>query len=112
MIRYVDDLPAAADPDAPALLWRGSPIRYAVLNRMVEAAAQSWQALGLAPGARVAVYLAKTPETVAALFAASRAGMVFVPVNPVLRPAQVRHILEDSAAEILVTSAARLAALR
>jgi len=111
MIRTLDDL-LAQDSDAPALIWRGAQISYAQLNRMVEAASQDWRALGLAPGARVAVYLAKTPETVAALFAASRAGMVVVPVNPVLKAPQVRHILEDSGAEILVSAAARLVALR
>ncbi|MGI9217526.1 MAG: acyl-CoA ligase (AMP-forming), exosortase A system-associated, partial [Hydrogenophaga sp.] len=39
------------------------------------------------------------------------AGGVLVPVNPVLKPAQVAHVLQDSGAKVLVTSAARLQAL-
>ena len=36
------------------------------------------------------------------------AGGAFVPVNPLLKPQQVAHILADSGARVLVTSAARL----
>lgn len=43
--------------------------------------------------------------------AAPRAGLVHVPVNPVLKRAQAAHILADSGARLLVTQAARIAAL-
>jgi acyl-CoA ligase (AMP-forming) (exosortase A-associated) len=43
--------------------------------------------------------------------AAPRAGLVHVPVNPVLKRAQVAHILADSGARLLVTQSARIAAL-
>ncbi len=44
----------------------------------------------------------------AACFGTSLAGGVFVPVNPLLKPPQVGHILQDSGATVLVTSADRL----
>jgi acyl-CoA ligase (AMP-forming) (exosortase A-associated) len=59
----------------------------------------------------VAVYLEKRFETVAAIFGASAAGAVFVPVNPLLKPDQVAHILRDCGAHILVTSAERAQSL-
>ncbi len=49
-------------------------------------------ALGLDRGDRVAVYLEKRLETIAALFGASAAGGVFVPVNPLLKAEQVAYI--------------------
>ena len=58
---------------------------------------------------RVAVWLDKSPETVVACFGAAAAGAVFVPVNPVLKPMQVAHVLADSGAKGLVTSRQRLA---
>ena len=61
---------------------------------------------------RVAVYLDKRIETVAAIFGASAAGAAFVPVNPLLRPAQVGHILRDCDVRVLVTSPERLALMR
>ena len=50
-------------------------------------------------------------ETIAAFFGASLAGAVFVPINPVLRPHQVAHILNDCNVRILVTSHDRLLSL-
>ena len=41
--------------------------------------------------------------------AAARAGLVHVPINPVLKRAQVAHILADSGAKLLIANAARLA---
>jgi acyl-CoA ligase (AMP-forming) (exosortase A-associated) len=43
--------------------------------------------------------------------ACARAGLVHVPVNPLLKRAQVAHILADSGARLLVTGRARLATL-
>jgi acyl-CoA ligase (AMP-forming) (exosortase A-associated) len=61
---------------------------------------------------RVAVYLDKRIETVVAIFGTSAAGAAFVPVNPLLRAAQVGHILRDCDVRVLVTSPERLALLR
>ncbi len=44
--------------------------------------------------------------------AAARAGLVYVPVNPLLKRAQVAHILADSGASLLIANAARLATLQ
>jgi acyl-CoA ligase (AMP-forming) (exosortase A-associated) len=99
-------------PGAPALTARRSTISYADLHERTELAAAGLRDLGLEGGDRLAVFLDKRIETVVALLGCSRAGGVFVPVNPVLRPRQVRHIVDDCAVRMLVTSADRLRALR
>ena len=76
-------------PDAAALVHRQTTLDYATLARQVAAAARGLLALGLNRGERVAIYLPKQVETVAALFGAALAGGVFVPVNPLLKPEQV-----------------------
>ncbi|GHT82177.1 acyl-CoA ligase (AMP-forming), exosortase A system-associated [Betaproteobacteria bacterium] len=68
--------------------------------------------LGLPRGGRVAIWLDKRFETVIACFGAAAAGGAFVPVNPVLKPAQLIHILRDSGALVLITSPERLATLK
>ncbi len=73
--------------------------------------AEAFAGLGIGRGERVAIYLEKRPETVVSIFAAVGAGAVFVPVNPLLRAPQVRHILKDCNVRILVTSRGRLDAL-
>lgn len=102
---------ARATPDAPALSYRGETLSYAAAWAGAQAAAGLLADLGLGRGDRVGVYLEKRFETVLALFATAAAGGVFVPVNHVLKPAQVAHILSDSGARILVTTADRLAQL-
>jgi acyl-CoA ligase (AMP-forming) (exosortase A-associated) len=98
-------------PDAPALCHGKLALNYDELAGATGNFAQALVALGLGVGERVAVYLEKRVETVVATFGAAAAGGVFVPVNPVLRPHQVAHILADCSVRVLVTSSARLATL-
>ena len=102
---------AARFPDAPALVAGKHRWTYAELADAVSAAAAGLRARGLGRHDRVAVYLPKSLETVAAMFGASAAGGSFVPVNPVLKAEQVGHILRNSGARVLVTSGARLQAV-
>ncbi|MBS0467012.1 MAG: acyl-CoA ligase (AMP-forming), exosortase A system-associated [Proteobacteria bacterium] len=103
----------AADiwPERTALTVDAKHLSYAALQQQIERCAAGLLHMGLEPGARVVLYLDKRVETVVASFAAPAAGGVLVPANPLLKPAQVGHILRDAAAQVLVTSATRLASL-
>lgn len=94
--------------DEPALTWRDSTLTYAELWDAIAACAAGLRRGGLRRGDRIAVYLDKQLETVVAMFGAAAAGAAFVPINPLLRPAQVRHVLKDCAVRTLVTSAERV----
>ncbi|MFJ3054864.1 acyl-CoA ligase (AMP-forming), exosortase A system-associated [Herbaspirillum sp. NPDC087042] len=98
---------AQTRPTAVALRYRSQQLDYAGLCGGMEQVASALLALGIGSGERVAVYLEKRMETVLALFGAAAAGAVFVPVNPLLKPAQVAHILNDCGVRVLVTSAQR-----
>jgi acyl-CoA ligase (AMP-forming) (exosortase A-associated) len=102
---------ASVTPGAPALTYKAETVSYADAWRHTQSAAAQLLLLGLQRGDRVAIYLEKRIETVVAIFAASAAGGIFVPVNHVLKAPQVRHILADSGARVLVTSGDRLAQL-
>ncbi|HWI12919.1 MAG TPA: acyl-CoA ligase (AMP-forming), exosortase A system-associated [Burkholderiales bacterium] len=99
---------AERTPDAAALRYDGECVEYGALSQQVNRAASGLVDLGVRRGDRVAVYMEKRFETVIALFAAAAAGAVFVPVNPLLKPAQVAYILDDCNVRVLVTSAERL----
>jgi len=112
MTGLLADLPlhtASLAPERIALRARGEAVDYARLADAIERAACGLCAAGLKRQDRVAIYLNKRVEAVVAFFAAAHAGGVFVPVNPLLKGAQVGHILRDSGAAVLVTSADRLA---
>jgi len=102
---------AARTPLAPALVHGERRLDYAALADAVHGAAAALGARLRAPGERVAVFLEKRVENVAAMFGATAAGAVFVPVNPLLKPEQVAHILQDCNVRVLVTSHERLKAL-
>jgi acyl-CoA ligase (AMP-forming) (exosortase A-associated) len=102
---------AARTPGAEALVHGAQRLDYAALAHEVTQAAHRILAQGVRRGERVAVYLEKRVENVAAMFGASLAGAVFVPVNPLLKAEQVLHILADCNVRLLVTSPERLAAL-
>lgn len=115
MTDLIHDLIFAAaerSPDAEALSYLDQRMCYAMLAGQVKARAGGLRAFGLGRGERLAVYLEKRFETVIALFAATAAGGVFVPINPVLKPEQVAFIMIDCNVRVLVTSLARLRLLQ
>lgn len=98
---------ARQQPDAPALTSGEVTLSYRELWQRTVTAAGHLRECGLRRGDRVGVYLDKRVETVAAIFGTSVAGGVVVPINPLLRPRQVRHILADCEVRLLVTSPER-----
>ena len=102
---------AARTPAAEALAYGDKACSYAQLAAQVRAVAALLLDARLEPGARVAVYMEKRIENVAAMFGAAAAGCVFVPVNPLLKPEQVAYILADCNVRLLATTAERLAQL-
>ncbi|WP_114228310.1 MULTISPECIES: AMP-binding protein [Sphingomonas] len=109
--RPLDHLTLRGAADAPALVADGQTMTYADLEQVVGRAAARLRALGLQPGDRVASWMGKTRFACIAPLAAARAGLVHVPINPVLRRAQAEHILADSGAALLVANRARLDSL-
>jgi acyl-CoA ligase (AMP-forming) (exosortase A-associated) len=97
--------------DATALADGLVTFTYSELATRTERIAQGLVALGAERLDRIAVFLEKRWETVGSLFAAMRAGCVMVPINPILKARQVRHVLRDGGVRILITSRSRLAAL-
>ncbi len=103
---------AARHGASPALTYKDVTLTYAQLWERATLVAGGLRRLGLRRDERVAVYLEKRVETVAAVFGVSAAGGVFVPINPLLRARQVAYILADCDVRVLVTSAERHALLR
>ena len=103
---------ARSHPNAPALTFKQDTLTYDELWTQVRGVAAGLGELGVAREQRVAVFLDKRIETVAAIYGVSAAGAAVVPLNPLLRPAQVGHILRDCGVRVLVTSPERLALIR
>ncbi|MET3762476.1 AMP-binding protein [Sphingomonas sp. UYEF23] len=105
--RPIDTLPAFGRGDAVAVIDRAGTLDFDGLERMTGEVAAWLAAQGYAPGARVASWLPKTRLACVLPMAAPRAGLVHVPINPMLKRAQVGYILADSGAAALLTQAGR-----
>lgn len=105
------DVRTGIDGTRTALIDRQGAWSYDQLKTLAGAFAAGLLDAGVEEGARIAVFLDKRAETVAAILGSVMARAIFVPINPVLKPRQVAHILEDSGAKVLVTTSDRLKAL-
>ncbi len=106
----LDHLAERGEAAAPALVLRAETLNHETLRSRVAVLA-GWLARQAAPGARIATWAAKGELTCLMPLAAARAGLVHVPVNPLLKRAQVAHILADSGAALLLGTPARLKTL-
>src|SRR5437868_4172362 len=107
----LDHLTLRGDPAAPALVTREGALDYGGLEQAVGRLAAALRARGLRQGERVASWLPKNRLTSLLPLACARAGLIHVPINPLLKRLQVAHILADSGASLLISGAARLATL-
>jgi len=97
---------ARAFPGRPAVA-AGGRLRadYGALARRSAALAAALRgALRLAPGDRVGLLMANSPEYVEILWAAWWAGLAVVPINAKLHPKEVEYILDHSAARVCFVS--------
>lgn len=100
-----------ATPEATAVVRGDQAMTYAMLWSAVERRAEAFQSLVPQRMERIAVFLEKGVEGIVTLCAAARAGRIFVPINPVLKPHQVAYICANCDAALLVTTGARAKAL-
>jgi long-chain acyl-CoA synthetase len=97
---------ALAGPGRVALRWQDRTLTWADVDARVDRVAAWLASLDLPPSAgrpaRVAVALPNTPDFVAAFFGIMRAGLVAVPVNPGYTARELRHLLADSGASVIL----------
>ncbi len=103
----LDHLPLFGAVTAPALIIRDKVFNYEELNLRIGRLAAWLAAQEFTRGDRVATWLGKGEIACLMPLAAVRAGLVHVPVNPLLKAAQVAHIMTDSSARLLITNVAR-----
>jgi acyl-CoA ligase (AMP-forming) (exosortase A-associated) len=110
-IRPIDHLAECGEAGDPALILRSATLSYGELRTRIAGLAAWLKERLPEKGARVASWAAKGELTCLLPLAAARAGLVHVPINPLLKRAQAAHILADSGSQLLIGTKARLASL-
>lgn len=100
-IPHLFDRVAALYPDRPMILTGARCSSYSDAAAASAQMASGLVAMGLAPGARVAVMMANYPEFIFAKLAIARAGCVAVPVNFLLQRAELLYVLGQSGCRAL-----------
>jgi acetyl-CoA synthetase len=106
----VDRHVQAGHGDRTAIYWEGEPIgdsralTYADLQTEVCKTANALQGLGLAAGDRVAIYLPMIPETVIAMLACARLGVMHSVVFAGYTATALRTRIADAQAKLLITA--------
>jgi len=107
----IDHLAVRGVAEAEALVVGDTRLTYGELDDAVGRASAALLSNGLEPGDRMATWMGKTMLACVMPLAAARAGLIHVPINPVLKHSQAAHILADSGAKLLIANDARLESL-
>ncbi len=94
---------AAQTPDLVAIRFEGRTITYGQLNSDANRLACSLRAAGVVAADRVALYLPNVPEFAVAYYAAQKLGAIPVTINAILKMEEVRYLLDDSLASVVLT---------
>jgi acetyl-CoA synthetase/medium-chain acyl-CoA synthetase len=106
----------AADPDRPALLWRGERggerrLTFADVARESNRFAQLLDSLDVRPGQPVIIMLPRIPEWHIALVGTLKAGAIAIPSSTILRPKDIAYRGRHSEAVAIVSSAEQASAV-
>ena len=91
---------AAAHPEQDALRVSGQGVTYAQLHGMAARVAGALRASGIEPGDRVAVILPNVPAFPVVYWGILLAGGIVVPMNPLLKAAEINFFFRDSGARL------------
>src|SRR5580700_7280565 len=93
---------ALAAPDAPVYRFMGTATTYGDLDEQSGRFAAGLREAGLETGDVVALQLPNVPHFLTAYFGALKAGMVVLPLNPLLMAPELEYHLGDSSAKLLI----------
>ena len=100
-------------PDKPFIVFGDSALTFAEFRRQAEGIAGFLQRdCGVRAGDRVLLVMQNSPQWALAFFGILRANAVVVPVNPMNRTEELRHVIADSGARVALAAQDLLPQLR
>jgi long-chain acyl-CoA synthetase len=102
LVDYLAD--AARDsPNDPAVQFKGATLSFADLERLSDACASAFLALGIKRGERVALLLPNCPQFLIAQYGAWKIGAIVAPLNPIYTESELEGPLREHGIETIVT---------
>ena len=88
--------------DKPFLLGENDSVSYRALDDITDRMAYGLEELGVGRGDHVAVLHPNSPQTLLIYFSIIKAGGIVVPINTVYTPREIKFILNNSEAKVLI----------
>jgi len=89
-------------PDSPCTIFKGAKITYREMNELTDRLAAGIADLGVKKGDRVGIFMPNTPQFVLTFFAVLKAGGVVVSINPLYKPKEIIHQVNDAGIEVMM----------
>jgi len=102
LFALLDDA-VARFPNNPAVDFLGRTYTYTELSRLVDRAAKGLQAIGVGKGIKVGLFLPNCPQFIIAYYGILKAGGTVVNFSPLYSEPELKHQIEDSHTDIMVT---------
>ncbi len=100
---------AEENADKTALIAKDATLTYRELNEKANIVAHNLIDRGIKTGDSVALLLPRKSSFFACLFGVNKAGAAFIPCDPQYPADRINHIIEDSEASFIITTADKLA---
>ncbi len=91
-------------PEKLALIFKDNQWSYAGFQREVDRVANGFIRIGVKRGDRIAFVVPNCAEFLLAVFAVTKIGAVFVPLNPQYTAEEAEYVLQHSEASVVITS--------
>ena len=107
LVNHFLEFSAQRFPDKVALIHQGERLTYAEIDSMANRLAATLLDSGVKQGDRVAVFIDNSVEAVISIFAALKAGGVFMVINHTTKAEKLAYIMNNSRAKVLLTQGGR-----
>ena len=104
VFELLDDA-ATRFPDNICIEFKGSTWSYEEVDELVRRFARGLHEFGIGRGSRVGLFLPNCPQFIIAYYGAMRAGATVVNFNPLYSAREIKHQINDSGIEVMVTLA-------
>ncbi|RLA71616.1 MAG: AMP-dependent synthetase [Epsilonproteobacteria bacterium] len=111
-VRNLLEIAGQTAPDKIALKHNSTVYTFAQLLTRVNQIAQYLNTLNLPKGSRIGIYSNKSSEQVIAILAILSTEYVLVPITRLLKPEQVKHIIDDADIGCLITDKSKIEAIK
>ena len=101
------EIQAKAKPDETALIAVDGTFTFAQLNAEANKLAHALINRGVGKQSRIALLLPRTSRVIISIFGVMKAGCTYIPCDPTYPEERVNHILTDSEAPLVITTADR-----